>query len=278
MQSTFGLPRTFCERCVAKIKLCSTFKKDSLKSENYLKSFVLKISQEFTKSLPSVSTANHNDTEGPENEDPEIEQLLFAEKQYQQPETSVDFAHQNICESREAESKFTSKVSVNSSPEKSSELILRKTEKPKKPLLKAEKQRESKPCLVETEISEKDHKEEYMDIDSSAFENEEQLDENGIFGEEIYDIIEGTEGSDEGWNEAGDDDAEFILVNFKSSNEDLTDKDQQFVVEELYDDEGNESKAAPVRKKHVNRMPREIIEKYAQSTDNNQHMYKKVPK
>lgn len=246
-----------------------------MKSENYLKSFVLKINQEW---LASANTSNRNEAESPEREDPEIEQLLFDEKQYQQPqEPPADFSHQSTSK---IETKFSPKVN-NKPSEKQVELVARKTEKPKKSSVKTEKVRETKTIVVESESSEKDPKE-YMDIESSALytEDEEQLDDDGgMFGEEIYDIMEiENEGSDNiyldetGKQVLGDDDGEFILVNFKSSNEDLTEKDQ-FVVEELYDDDVNEGKVVPTRKKHVNRMPREIIEKYAQSTDSNQHMY-----
>lgn len=273
------MPRTFCERCVAKIKLCSSFKNSSLKSENYLKSFVLKINQEFTKSLPSASTSDRNEAENLERDDPELEQLLFDEKQYQQPQESpADFSHQSTSET---DTKFSPKVKQPS--EKLSELVVRKTEKPKKSLIKTEKVRETKATVVESATSEKD----LLDIESSALytEDEEQLDDDGgMFGEEIYDIMEiENEGSDNiyldetGKQVLGDDEGEFILVNFKSSNEDLTEKDQ-FVVEELYDDDVNEGKVVPTRKKHVNRMPREIIEKYAQSTDGNQHMYARQTK
>lgn len=228
----------------------------------------MKINQEFTKSLPNK--AGRNEAESPEREDPEIEQLLFDEKQYQQPqESSPDFKHQITSETE-------TKCSVKSDKQPSEKL----EEKPKKSLVKTEKMRETKTLVVESESSEKDHKE-YMDIESSALyaEDEEQLDDDGgMFGEEIYDIMEiENEGSDNiyldetGKQVLGDDEGEFILVNFKSSNEDLTEKDQ-FVVEELYDDDVSEGKVVATRKKHVNRMPREIIEKYAQSTDNNQHM------
>lgn len=134
-----------------------------------------------------------------------------------------------------------------------------------------------------------------MDVDSlglfkqtvktpeQLYTEEEQLDEDGNMFEEIYDIMEiDNEGTDNIYLDetgkpvvADDDASEFILVNFKSSNEDLTEKEQQFVVEELYEEE---AKQVATRKKHVTRMPREIIDKYAQSTENNQHICTKCVK
>lgn len=103
--------------------------------------------------------------------------------------------------------------------------------------------------------------------------------------QEIYDIME-IENSDiyvdeaENALDANDDDddgSEFILVNYKSSNDDLTnEKDQQFILEEMYSSDQIDEK--PSRKKHIKRMPKEIIERYAQSTDGNQHICTKCVK
>lgn len=232
----------------------------------------MKINQEYNKSF-----LQHLD-----NDDSDIDQLLFDEKQEQEQE---DFNVQEALPAEPAEIK----PSIKKSPEKpaeKSQTVVKKTEKIKHQQIKLEKLGESKSTVTDSECSDKEGKV-YMDMESSAlYEEEEQLDDDGnIFGEEIYDIMEiENEGGDNiyldesGKQVLGDEESEFILVNFKSSNEDLTEKDQQFVVEELYDDDTGENKAAPSRKKHVNRMPREIIEKYAQSTEDNQHICTKCVK
>lgn len=234
----------------------------------------MKINQEFTKSLPSINTSHRNDSDQ-DNDDPEIEQMLLDERQQQNQE-----------ESQEA-SVFREEVpakTFKASPKEKTQSV-RVADKLKQNSMKMEKVSESK-VLIETSESEKDAKE-FMDT-STLYEEEEQLDDDGnIFGEEIYDIMEiENEGGDNiyldesGKQVLGDDadGGEFILVNFKSSNEDLVEKDQQFVVEELFDEEVTDSKTSTTRKKHVNRMPREIIEKYAQSTENNRHICTKCVK
>jgi hypothetical protein len=260
------LPRTFCDKCVAKIKLSTSFRKTSLASENYLKSFVVKINQEFNKSLPSVNTTAQNVADNTEDE-AEMEQLLFEEHPFPS-ESAASTSSPTI-----PTPKFISKN--KNTPEK---IVPKRLDKPKPQLVKIEK-------MPEQKVEEN----KFMEMESAAMynEDEEQLDDDGnIFGEEIYDIMEiDQEGSEEniylddsGGKALNEDESEFILVNFKSSNEDLTDKNQ-FVVEELYDDEGQQDiKPITTRKKHVNRMPREIIEKYAQSTDNNQHICTKCVK
>jgi Zinc finger, C2H2 type len=251
-----------------------------------LKSFVVKINQEFNKSLPTINTTTQNVTDNTED-DADIEQLLFDEQPFQsEPETSQTETFPPLPQSV-PENKYIPKM-FKQSPEKLPEkIIARKIEKPKQQLVKIEKMSEQKPqVMAETE----DRQKEYLEMETSAMynEDEEQLDDDGnIFGEEIYDIMEiDHEGSDEniylddtGKQVLADDESEFILVNFKSSNEDLAEKEHQFVVEELYDDEQQpEMKPTTTRKKHVNRMPREIIEKYAQSTENNQHICTKCVK
>jgi uncharacterized Zn-finger protein len=275
-QPTAGLPRTFCDKCVAKIKLSTSFKKSSLSSDAYLKSFVLKINQEFNKSLPTVNTSAQNANESTE-EEAEIEQMLFDEHPFQKE--SAASTPDPIVPAAVLEPKFTPKI-VKNTPEK---IIPKKLEKPKQQIVKIEKINEQKPTIMPDDSSKQ-----YLEMDSAMYnENEEQLDDDGnIFGEEIYDIMEiDQDGSEEniylddsGSKVLAEDESEFILVNFKSSNEDLTDK-EQFVVEELYDDDPqSDIKPITARKKHVNRMPREIIEKYAQSTDSNQHICTKCVK
>lgn len=244
----------------------------------------MKINQEFTKSLPSNSASLRKDSDSQDDEDPEIEQLLLEDKQYQQEATS-DFGSQEAIQETSSVEKTPPK-SFKPLPEKPAEkspIVARKLDRPRPQIVKVEKGTEIK----EPEENEKEVKE-YMDVESSGMytEEEEQLDDDGnlFVGEEMYDIMEiENEGEniyidESGKQVLGDDDGEFILVNFKSSTEDLAEKDQQFVVEELYDDDTSETKSVPSRKKHVNRMPREIIERYAQSTENNQHICTKCVK
>lgn len=114
---------------------------------------------------------------------------------------------------------------------------------------------------------------EYMDV----IDEERLDDEDNIFEQEIYDILEidNEENEekiylDEGTSKQvlGEEDGEFILVNFKSSSEDLT--DTQFIVEEV-----NNPRA---RRKAAHRIPKEVVEKYAQSTRTNQHICTKCVK
>lgn len=255
-------------------------------SEEYLKKFVLRINNEFQKSLPT-NISQRNDSESQENDDLEIEELLLERKtQTQQLETPSESGSQD---NQFQVTTIENKPSPKNSPLTEKPVVLRKIERPKQHNpLKSEKSIELK---TEANASEKVMK--YLDVDSSAalyIEDEEQLDDDGnIFGEEmseeIYDIMEiENEASDNiyldesGKQVMGDEEGEFILVNFKTSNEDLAEKEQQFVVEELYDDDASDTKQPTSRKKHVNRMPREIIDKYAQSTDNNQHICTKCVK
>lgn len=230
----------------------------------------MKINQEFNKSLPTINTSKKNAVESTE-EDAEIEQLLFDEHPFQSEQTAATSESFLPPPPAVPENKFVPKV-VKNSPEK---IVPRKTEKPKQQLVKIEKMNEPKQSVLTTP---EDSSKNFMEMETSTmYHDEEQLDDDGnIFGEEIYDIMEIDQGSEEniylddsGSKVMAEDESEFILVNFKSSNEDLTDK-EQFVVEELYEDDSQvDVKPTIARKKHVNRMPREIVEKYAQSTDNN---------
>jgi Zinc finger, C2H2 type len=258
-----------------------------LNSENYLKSFVVKINQEFNKSLPTINASQQNVSEHTDD-DGDIEQLLFDEQQFQsEPATSSSESYPPPAPPSIPETKYQPKMFKQLTEKPADKIVARKIEKPKQNLVKIEKISEQKSSVVSESD---DHHKEYMEMDSSAMynEDEEQLDDDGnIFGEEIYDIMEidheptveeNVYLDDSGKQILADDESEFILVNFKSSNEDLTDKDQ-FVVEELYDEDIKpDLKPTTTRKKHVNRMPREIIEKYAQSTENNQHICTKCVK
>jgi hypothetical protein len=233
---------------------------------------VLKINQEFKSKLPTVGSSQQTDSEQNEIEDPELEQLLFEEQQ-----ESV------IANSSIQDANVSSKV-LKTSPVKpaKSQVYIRKVE--------SQKQEKSEYKAIVTATESQSDKDEYMEMETSALyteedENEEeQLDDDGnIFGEEIYDIMEvENEGSDniyleESGKQALDDDGEFILVDFKSSTEDLDGKVEQFMVEEVYEKQ-DKKPSSGTRKKHVNRMPREIVEKYAQSTDTNQHICTKCMK
>lgn len=274
------------------IRLSSVFKKTSLQSENYLKSFVAKINQEFTKSLPTVASSSRNESENVECEDPDFEQMLLSDSEYQRPEsitaTSV-YNSQELFEEVIEKPKTPKPSPEKILPTDKTQVIVKKVLERPKPQVKIERLGMTPIKQTIPEPSEKDNKDYSMNVDSSALytEDEEQLDDDNshIFGEEIYDIMEiENEGTDNiyldesGKQVLGEDESEFILVNFKSSNEDLEEKDQQFVVEELYDDEPVDSKPVQTRKKHVNRMPREIIDKYARSTENNQHICTKCVK
>lgn len=125
---------------------------------------------------------------------------------------------------------------------------------------------------------------------ATSSENEQRLDEANIFDDkEIYDIME-IEGNEDIYvDEAGnailnddDEEGEFILVNYKSSTDDLT-QDKHYLVEGDEDDEDDKEEfhehiEKRQRKKHVQRMPREIVDRYAQSTDSNQHICTKCVK
>jgi hypothetical protein len=192
-----------------------------------------KISVEFTKSLPNVvQTSNADD-----GDEADIDQLLLEAE----PEPTI------------------SKVEIKS-PAKEI-----KTPAKNEKVLRIEK--------IQASVEVKDDKEYIQDLCT-----EERLDdEDNIFGEEIYDIMEidNEENEEKIYLEdttnkqvLGEDESEFILVNFKSSSEDLT--DTQFVVEEV-------SGTRP-RRKPSHRLPKEIVDKYAQSTTTNQHICTKCVK
>lgn len=180
-------------------------------------------------------------------------------------------------------------ATVNSnktSEERSAKLEVQKIEKPPPSAVVAKK----KSLQGNPELKVEEPMKEYLEVDTEAlYTEEEQLEDNdGMFGEEIYDIMEIENGNgneniyldETGKQVLGEEDGEFILVNFKSSEEDLSEKDGTYaVVEDAYDDTSSplDQKPQAKRKKHI-RMPKELIEKYAQSTDNNQHICTKCVK
>ncbi|CRK96731.1 CLUMA_CG010281, isoform A [Clunio marinus] len=224
--------------------------------------------------LENVAGARQRD-----KEDPDIEQLL-QEADDENKDASI--------ESTATKEKTISKSSLLLKPkiEKFQENKIQPS------VVKRNKKPRSQQVKIEAiDCNDKDsNTKEYIEMESSVMYSEDEDDQldndENLFGEEIYDIMEIENGSTDNIyaDESGgkqtmtDGDEEFILVNFKSSNDDLSEKDQQFVVEELIDEEFQVGRTGSPRKKHVNRMPREIIEKYAQSTDNNQHMCKKCVK
>lgn len=225
----------------------------------------MKINQEFSKSLPSAGS-NRKDTE---NDDSELEQLL------------LDEGHDPLTEAT---------ASSQEEPDEPPVAIpVQKIEKPSPSASIVKKK--TLPTNDESKVEEP--LKEYLEVDTEAlYTEEEQLEDDEMFGEEIcsYDIMEidnaGGPGNDNiyldetGKQVLGEDGDEFILVNFKSSEEDLSEKDANYaVVREVFDDaSGNlDQKHQTKRKKHV-RMPRELIDKYAQSTENNQHICTKCVK
>lgn len=256
------MPRTFCEKCINKIKLASNFKRTGTASEDYLRSFVVKINQEFTKSLPTACS-NRKESDNEDNDDSELEQLLLEERQDPLTEPTLN-SHESL-------------------EEQPAVPVAEKIEKPVPSTSVAKKKPATK---VEPKV-EKESLQEYLDVDTAGlYTEEEQLEDDGMFGEESYDIMEidNENGNDNiyldetGKQVMGEEDGEFILVNFKSSDEDLSEKGSNYVVEEVFDAGTLDRDQLGQRKKHVNRMPRELIDKYARSTENNQHMCTKCVK
>lgn len=227
-----------------------SFREKSLESENYLKSFLTKINVEFAKSLPSVG----HSLSGINEEDPEFSELLLeAEPEQPKPSTAPKSEPKQQVQIKE---------------------VKQMLQEPKKIIVKSEKL-----PSTSTSLQKESPKEDYLNLDESHEERIE--DDSNIFGEEIYDIME-IDNEDADYLDdssskqvLGEDENDFILVNFKSSSEDLA--DTQFVVEELYDDDKGTG-VTKVRRKTGNRMPKEIVEKYAQSTSTKQHICTKCVK
>lgn len=92
-----------------KIKLFTKFKNESLSSEDYLKSFVLKISQEFAKSLPIPNKQQQKESNSEHEEEQEL-QFLLQDNEEEEDES----------EQQKEESHDTSKSSSENSPAKKS--------------------------------------------------------------------------------------------------------------------------------------------------------------
>lgn len=279
------LPRTFCEKCVIKLKLASAFKEQSTNSQNYLVQFLSKINFEFTKSLSSLSTRQGSQSSSQDDQD--LEYLLQTETsenegtaETQQPQQSQPKPVQNFTFKEEVSKPAIKQLSRSSSLTKIEKSPVKCIEKSKPQIVTIEKVMEPTTTHVTAHLN-------LSTSDLYVEDTDEQHIEEGIFDDkEIYDIME-IEGSyvDEAGNPilensngdsgAEDEGSEFILVNYKSSEDLSTDKDQQFIVEEMYNSAGDDK---PLRKKHMKRMPKEVIERYAQSTDNNQHICTKCVK
>lgn len=235
----------FCEKCISKIKLTTSFKKSALESEKYLESFLVKINKEFSSSLPTVASKKNDQP----SEDSDVEQMLLEEEQKQVAPEPVP------CQ------------------------VVSQT--------KQSPQTRKKPAVIKIEVAREEQEEEIKDPTetetATLYTEEEQLDEDGnMFDEEIYDIMEIDQDEGENIYEAAkqgmseDDGQHFIFVNYKSS-EDLQEK-EIYVNGQEYSEESKEQKKALLRKKHTRRMPREIVEKYAQTTEDNQHVCTKCVK
>ncbi|KAG5667469.1 hypothetical protein PVAND_015449 [Polypedilum vanderplanki] len=248
------LPKTFCDKCLSKLKLATAFKRQSVSSEDYLKNFVQKINQEFAKSLSNFSEGRQNINENAVNEDDQEIELLLQEE-------------------------VANKVEVAKEDENE------KNKKNPPSLIRIEKVTDQIPTTTAITTTLNLNTELYSNEDEEQHLEEE---DEAIFGDkEIYDIMEiDNNYVDEAGNtiltrdvdddEEDDDEAQFILLNYKSGDEFSGVKEERYIVEEIENDEKDDDK--PTRKKNMKRMPKELIEKYAQSTDNNQHMCKKCVK
>lgn len=169
--------------------------------------------------------------------------------------------------------------------------------------LQAKKKDETRTEFVKVESVEsaetiKDVYSEELETSSHFYAEEEQLEQemgddeenesNMLRDQEIYDIMEIEEPDDPETHHvyldesgkqilgAAEEDGEFILVNFRESNEDLEESDQ-YMVEEMFEEDHQKDKKTS-RKKPIKRMSREIVEKYAHTTENNQHICIKCQK
>lgn len=168
-----------------------------------------------------------------------------------------------------------------------------KSEKPKKSLIRIDKLQEETPetmtaTLTELYTAEEDSEQHIEEDDSNIFDDKEIYDIMEIDNSYVEDtgtaILNDLDEENDEDDDDDDDESEFILINYKSSDDLSTEKEQQFIVEEMYssaqenDNEKSSSTASGTRKKHLKRMPRELVERYAQSTDNNQHICTKCVK
>jgi hypothetical protein len=266
-----------------------------------LKNFVKKITQEFASSLPNFGESSSDATQEQllnDNNEEELELLL----QFDETQTKKNVQQETAGSNQELNTKseiitdINSTVAATSTANESAFLLETLPMSPKNvkstTILKQKNKRLKNNNKVQEQSSSSSSssfnqsQKEIITIATAELydDNEQHIDDDNMFNDkEIYDIMELEEGddiyADEGENTilGADDDDEFILVNYKSSNDDLTnDKEPQFIVEEMYSDEQSDDK--PPKKKNSKRMPREIIDQYAQSTDNNQHICTKCVK
>ena len=134
----------------------------------------------------------------------------------------------------------------------------------------------------------------YNEEEQQQQEQEQELiddNDNEIYNQhEIYDImeVEDQEQLENAGEYDAEGDSEFIYVNFKATEDGEAEEEDGEDEEEAEDDESTEpkyfneqfyqqSKKNPVRKKNV-KVPKDLIEKYAQTVDANQHVCTKCIK
>lgn len=241
----------------------------SLESEKYLVSLITKLNNEFKSSLLNFSGNRQSaGSDGKTSNDLEEQELAFIMQDEDiQKDTNSEILQSSNNSVSSVEVQLPKKFKPNKKPEKQEPIKLEVV--PQKTFIAT------------------------SEIYSSANEDDQGAGGgDNIFSDdkEIYDIME-IEGNDDIYvDESGntilngeDDDGEFILVNYKSETDDLS-NEKEYIVEEEddEDDEGQQDNemyvTKPTRKKHVDRMPREIVDRYAQSTDSNQHICTKCVK
>lgn len=252
--------------------MSSDFKRTCLASEKYLLDFMSKISMEFQKSLPVAADTDDEDDE-----------------HYDLTKSSPE-----SCDSKPLASK----------PENIPEAEKKIT--PPKP--NALKEVEIDPIPTASVIS-AENESVLIDLEPSAIYNEEEqeqeleleqeqepelIDDNDteIYNQhEIYDImeVEDQEQLENAGEYDAEGDSEFIYVNFKATEDGEVEEEEAVDEEdEPEDDESTDpkyfndqfyaqSKKSPVRKKNV-KVPKDLIEKYAHSVDQNQHVCSKCIK
>lgn len=242
-----------------------------MESEKYLVSLITKINQEFKSSLLNFSGSRLSS--GNEENNP---------NEYEEQEIAFIMQDEDI-------SKETNSEIQSSSVE--AELPVSKVFKPNKNAESVLKLEPMKIEMVQGDEKAINFTQEIYSSTNEADKDEQQQQGDNMFSDdkEIYDIME-IEGNEDIYVDQGgstilnceDDDGEFILVNYKSETEDLS-HEKEYIVEED-DDEQNgdemydEQIPKASRKKHVERMPREIVDRYAQSTESNQHICTKCVK
>lgn len=232
----------------------------SLESEDYLVKLITKLNNEFKSSLLSFSGNRQSaGSDGKNQNDFDDQELAFL---IQEEEIQKD--SNNEIQPPTSSTSYESPKTIKSI---------------KKP---------DKPISLEI-VSQKSFT--TPEIYSTTSQGEQTSDNIFSDDKEIYDIME-IEGNEDIYvDESGnailnndDDESEFILVNYKSETDE---NEKEYIVEEEEeeDEEGQQEgevyeqhQTKPPRKKHVERMPREIVDRYAQSTDTNQHVCTKCVK